>query len=256
MRTYRNLCYALLLISFLSLCLILPFTQSQLTMLALTLLGIFIAVFAVSLVALIAALTLYFSSKSGDITVLKRRGGRVYGELLHHKVLLISAMDGDKAVADWAHYLYDPDEFPRIKKLIGEEYFLLLSCDSFFWNSNAAHAFNAFKALHEQLSVFIRSVSYDRVECAKFRKLYFLKTGKELTSLTPESEFEDSRFSEAYESLQSANEQALRTIDSILDEVEKLELQMDKYFTAGVSWATAKKTLEARYQVWLHATEV
>ena len=256
MSTFRNLSYALLFLCVLSLAMIFPFSRAASNMATFTFIGVFVAVFAVSLVALIASLTMYFHSKNTAITVLKRRGGRAYAELLHHKTLLISAMDGDKHVSDWDHYLYNLDEFPRIKKFIGEEYFLLLSCDSFFFNSKAADAYNVFKTLHDDFAAFIRSISYDRVECAKFKNLYLRKTGQEMTSHTPIEEFQSEAFSEAYEALLTANEQALNTVEGLLTKIENFELNLDKYYTAGISWSTTKKNLDARYQVWLHATEV
>ncbi len=256
MSTFRNLSYALLFLSVLSLAMILPFSHASASMTTFAFIGVFVAVFAVSLVALIASLTMYFHSKNTAITVLKRRGGRVYAELLHHKTLLISAMDGDKHVSDWDHYLYNPDEFPRIKKFIGEEYFLLLSCDSFFCNSKAADAYNVFKTLHDDFATFIRSVSYDRIECAKFKKLYFHVTGQEMTSTTPMEEFQTEPLREAYEALLAANEQALNTVEGLLTKIENYERNLDKYYTAGIDWKTTKKTLDARYQIWLHATEV
>lgn len=256
MSTFRNLSYALLFLSVLSLVMILPFSHASASMTTFAFIGVFVAVFAVSLVALIASLTMYFHSKNTAITVLKRRGGRVYAELLHHKTLLISAMDGDKHVSDWDHYLYNPDEFPRIKKFIGEEYFLLLSCDSFFCNSKAADAYNVFKTLHDDFATFIRSVSYDRIECAKFKKLYFHVTGQEMTSTTPMEEFQTEPLREAYEALLAANEQALNTVEGLLTKIENYERNLDKYYTAGIDWKTTKKTLDARYQIWLHATEV
>ena len=256
MSTFRNLSYALLFLSVLSLVMIFPFSRANYSMTTFSFLGVFVAVFAVSLVALIASLTMYFHSKNTAITVLKRRGGRAYAELLHHKTLLISAMDGEKHVSDWEHYLYNPDEFPRIKKFLGEEYFLLLSCDSFFCHSKAAEAYNAFKTLHNDFADFIRSVSYDRIECAKFRKLYFRVTGQYMTSSTPEKEFESEAFSEAYEALLAANEQALSTVEGLLSKIEAFEQRLDRYYAAGTSWQTTKKALNARYQVWLHATEV
>lgn len=256
MRMYRNLALALLFLSLFSLLLLIPFTQASLAMASLTWMGIFIAVFAVSLVAFLASLTMYFSSKNSNITVLKRRAGRVYGELLHHKILLISAMDGEKHLADWGHYLYDQDEFPRLKKFLGEEYFLLLSCDSFFPRLAAAQAYNAFKSLHDDLAAFMRSVSYDRIEYAKFKKYYALTSGKEMTAKTPEEKFTCEPFTESYEALQTANEQSLRTIEDLLSRIEKYEIELDKHFSAGTAWKTTKKNLDARYQLWLHATEV
>lgn len=94
-------------------------------------LNVNIAVFAVALVAFIVSFIMYFHSKNVAITVLKRRGSRVYGELLHHKMKLIDVMDDEKPLADWESVLYSPDEFPRIKKFLYEEYFLLLNYDPF-----------------------------------------------------------------------------------------------------------------------------
>jgi hypothetical protein len=256
MKTFRNLSYALLFLTVISLIMLVPFTQANFNMTVITLLGVFIAVFAISLVAFITSLFMYFQNKTNSVIMLKRRAGRIYSELLHHKTLLITALDGDKPVSTWDHFLYDTDEFPRTKRFLGEEYFLLLSCDSFFCNSKAAQAYNAFKDLHEVLAAFIRSVSYDRAECARFRKLYRIHSGKELTSFTPESEFQNEVFSEAYEALQTANEQALRTVEELLTTIEHLEITMDKLYTDGTDWTTTKKELDARYQVWLNASGV
>jgi len=256
MRIFRNLSYALLFLSLLSVIFLLPFSHASYSMATFMWLGIFIAFFAVSTVAFLASLTMYFSSKNNSITVLKRRGARAYSELLHHKILLISAMDGDKHVSDWGHYLYDSEEFPRIKKFLGEEYFLLLSCDSFFSNSAAAKAYNDFKSLHDELSLFIRSVSYDRIEHAKFKKHYTIKTGMKMTSKTPDEELQQEPLNEEYEALQAANEQALRTVEALLTKIELYEKELDKHYSVGTDWKTSKKTLDARYQLWLNATEV
>ena len=255
MRTFRNLSYALLLLTIFSLILIFPFTQATSSMTVFTLLGVFIAVFAVSLVALIASLLMYFNSKTNNIIVLKRRGARVYAELLHQKLRLITAMDGDKHVSDWLDYLYDQDNFPRITKFLGEEYFLLLSCDSFAPNSEAAQAYNAFRSLHDELHAYIRSVNYDRTECFKFKKLYRVKTGYDMTVGTDVREFEQEVFAESYEALQMANEVALNTIENLLVKIEQLEVRMDNCYEEGTDWKTTKKNVDARYQVWLHDTE-
>lgn len=256
MSTFRNLSYALFFLFLLSFTLIFPLSRANYSMTTFSFLGVVVAVIAVSLVALIASLTMYFHSKNTAITVLKRRASRVYAELLHHKTLLISAIDGDKHVSDWEHYLYPSTGFPRTKKFLGDEYFLLLSCDTFFYNSKAAEAYNAFKPLHNDFSAFIRSLYYDRIECAKFKKLYERVTGQEMTSKTPVEEFQTEELSEAYEALLAANEQALRTVEGLLSRIETFEKRLDHYYTAGISWQTTKKELDARYQVWLHATEV
>ena len=256
MRTFRNLSYALIFLATICLFCLISFSQAHESMLVFTLLGVFVAMFAMSVVALLASLLMYFYTKSSNVTVLKRRAARVYGELLHHKTLLIAAIDGEKHVSDWNHYLYDPDDFPRTKKFLNEEYFLLLSCDSFMANSEAAKAYNAFRGLHDELTMFIRSINYDRTDCAKFRKRYRLKTGKELTTRTPVEKFyEHELLAETYEGLLQANEQALRTVEGLLVKIEALELELDKYYEAGLSWKANKKDLEARYQMWMNDTD-
>ena len=256
MRTFRNLSYGLIFLAIVCLFCLISFSQAHESMLVFTLLGVFVAMFAMSVVALLASMLMYFYTKSSNVTVLKRRAARVYGELLHHKTLLIAAIDGDKHVSDWNHYLYDPDDFPRTKKFLGEEYFLLLSCDSFFPNSDSARAYNAFRSLHDELTTFIRSISYDRTDCAKFRKRFRLKTGKELTTRTTVEKFyEHELLAETYEGLMQANEQALRTVEALLVKIEQLEITLDQYYEAGLSWNANKKDLEARYQMWMNDTD-
>ena len=256
MRTFRNLSYALIFLATICLFCLISFSQAHESMLVFTLLGVFVAMFAMSVVALLASMLMYFYTKSSNVTVLKRRAARVYGELLHHKTLLIAAIDGEKHVSDWNHYLYDPDDFPRTKKFLNEEYFLLLSCDSFAPNSQSAKAYNAFRELHDELTMFIRSINYDRTDCAKFKKRYRLKTGKEMTTRTPiEKFYEHELLAESYDALQQSNEQALRTVEALLVKIEKLEIELDKYYDAGLSWKANKKDLEARYQMWLNDTD-
>jgi len=257
MRTFRNLSYALLVLAVINLACLVAFTQAQESMVTFTLLGVFVAMFSMSVVAFLASLLLYFNAKNNNVVVLKRRGGRIYGELLLHKLRLITAMDGDKHVSDWNHYLYDADEFPRTKKLLGEEYFLLLSCDSFLPNSQAAKVYNAFRDLHDDLAAFMRSISYDRTDCAKFKKLYQISKGVEMTSSTPYEDFQSPEgLAESYEALQSANEQALNTVETLLNKIERLETAMDEHYDAGMRWTTTKKTFDARYQMWLNAQSI
>ena len=254
MRTFRNLSYGLIFLAIICLFCLISFSQAHESMLVFTLLGVFVAMFAMSVIAFLASLLMYFNFKSNNVAMLKRRAARVYGELLHHKTLLIAAIDGEKHVSDWAHYLYDADDFPRTKKFLGEEYFLLLSCDSFSPNSEAARAYNAFRGLHDELTVFIRSLSYDRTECSKLRRRFRLKTGKELSSRTPVEKFyEHELIAETYEAMLMANEQALRTVEGLLVKIEKLEIELDKHYDAGLSWDANKKDLEARYQMWMNA---
>ena len=257
MRTFRNLSYALVFLATICFFCLISFSQAHESMLVFTLLGVFVAMFAMSVIAFLASLLMYFNFKSNNVAMLKRRAARVYGELLHHKTLLIAAIDGEKHVSDWTHYLYDPDDFPRTKKFLGEEYFLLLSCDSFLANSDAAKAYNAFRSLHDELTTFIRSISYDRTDCSKFKKRFRLKTGKELTTRTPVEKFYDYELlAESYDALLAANEQALRTVENLLVKIEKLEIELDKYYDAGLSWEANKKDLEARYQMWMNDADV
>ena len=142
MKTFRNLTYALVTLCVLSLGIIVMFTDLGIE--HPIIMYVNSAVFAVALVALCASVIMYFHSKSLDITRLKRRGTRAYGELLQHKMRLIDAMDGDKPVADWDSFLYNGESFPRIRKFLYEEYFLLLSFDAFFPHSawaNVVHKF-------------------------------------------------------------------------------------------------------------------
>ena len=256
MRTFRNLAYALIFLAIICFFCLISFSQAHESMLVFTLLGVFVAMFAMSVIAFLASLLMYFNCKSNNVAMLKRRAARVYGELLHHKTLLITAIDGEKHVSDWNHYLYDPDDFPRTKKFLSEEYFLLLSCDSFLANSPAAKAYNDFRELHDELTTFIRSISYDRTDCSKFKKRFRLKTGKELTSRTPVEKFYDHELlAESYEGLLYSNEQALRTVENLLVKIEKLEIELDKHYEAGLSWDANKKDLEARYQMWMNAAD-
>jgi predicted permease len=76
MRTFRNLSYALLFLAIICLGCLVAFSQAQESMLAFTLLGVFVAMFAMSVVAFLASLLMYFNSKNSNVTVLKRRAAR------------------------------------------------------------------------------------------------------------------------------------------------------------------------------------
>jgi hypothetical protein len=112
------------------------------------------------------------------------------------------------------------------------------------------------RGLHDELTTFIRSINYDRTDCNKFKKRFRLKTGKEITSRTPVEKFyEHELLAESYDALQQANEQALRTVENLLVKIEQLEIELDKYYEAGLSWKANKKDLEARYQMWMNDTD-
>ena len=80
--------------------------------------------FSVSMVGLVASFVMYKSTQQTLIILLKRRSGRVYAELLHHKMRLIDVIDG-KSYVDIEKYLYPKDAFIKIKKLLYDEYFAL-----------------------------------------------------------------------------------------------------------------------------------
>lgn len=255
MKTYRNLTYALALLSLCSLSLIVFFSLEHLGGPSPAVLNVNIAVFAVALVALIVSFIMYFHSKNVAITVLKRRGSRVYGELLQHKIKLIDVMDDEKPLADWESVIYSQEEFPRVKKFLYEEYFLLLNYDPFLTKSPATAAVNVFYDMHKELENFMRSVAYDRIEYNKFKKLYMKVCGHDLAPDTPESDFDRPEFKEAYDALLSANEYALFNADHLLKVLDAQLTELDKHFSAGVPWHTAKASFDAEFQLWMNAKD-
>lgn len=255
MKTYRNLTYALTVLTLLALAIIVVFSMEHLGGPSPAVLNVTIAVFAVALVALIVSFIMYFHSKNVAITVLKRRGSRVYGELLQHKIKLIDVMDGEKPLADWESVLYSPEEFPRIKKFLYEEYFLLLNYDPFLGTAKATAAVNVFYDMHKELENYMRSVAYDRIEYDKFKRLYRKVVGHDLAPDTPEADLERPEFQEAYEALLSANEYALFNGDHLLKVLNAQLAELDRHFKAGVPWSTAKASFDAEFQLWMNAKD-
>lgn len=254
MKTYRNLTYALAVLAVCSLAMVILFSE-QLGGPYPAVLNVNIAVFAVALVALIVAFIMYFHSKNVSITVLKRRGSRVYGELLQHKMRLIDVMDDEKPLVDWESVLYSEDEFPRIKKFLYEEYFLLLSYDPFLVRSAATATVHGFYDMHKELENFMRSVAYDRIEYNKFKKLYQKVYGQDIAADTPESNFDRPELKEAYDALLSANEYALFNVDHLLKVLDEGLTALDAYFKAGVPWSTNKPSFDAEFQLWMNSKD-
>ena len=70
MRTFRNLSYGLIFLAIICLFCLISFSQAHESMLVFTLLGVFVAMFAMSVVALLASMLMYFYTKSNNVTVL------------------------------------------------------------------------------------------------------------------------------------------------------------------------------------------
>ena len=168
---------------------------------------------------------------------------------------LIDAMDGDKPVADWDSFLYNGESFPRIRKFLYEEYFLLLSFDAFFPHSAGANVVHKFYDLHKELENFIRSLRYDRIEHGKLRRAYGKLYGQELASDTPEEDFSRPELKEAYDALLLANETELFNVDHLLRTLDENLTELDKYFTDGVAWSTSKPSFDAEFHLWMGAKE-
>lgn len=252
MKTYRNFTYALAVLALFSLALLVFSSEESLGRATPAMLNVSSCIFAVALVSLIASIIMFFHSKNLTITVLKRRGSRVYGELLHHKMKLIDVMDDEKPLVDWESFLYSEDEFPRVKKFLYEEYFLLLNYDPFWGKSSATDSVNVFYDLHKELENFMRSVAYDRIEYNKFRKLYQKVYGQDIAPDTPESNYDRPELKEAYDALLSANEYALFNVDHLLKVLDAQLTALDVHFTAGVPWTTTKPSFDAEFQMWMN----
>ena len=254
MRTYRYLTCALIVLILVSLGLaaFLGEGSSRLTIVAF---NVSVAVFSVALVALIVFVVMYAQHKNSEILVLKRRGGRIYGELLQYKIKLIEVMDGEKPLADWENFLYNAEEFPRIKRFLNEEYFLLLNYDPFFENNESSRAVFAFRNLHKEFETFTRSVRYDLLEHTKFRRHFWEQTGRELTSETPEEDYAIPAMEEEWNSILMASEYALFNVDRLLKLLDELLTALDAQFRGGVAWAYNKQTYNAEFQIWMSSKD-
>lgn len=253
MYIYKNLCIYLASLCVLSFLGILLFSSSQYSGVPIAFISAPVSVFAVSTVFLVAAFVMYKSSQSNTIKTLKRRGGRVYGELLHHKMRLIDVMDGKRTFVDIEKYLYPEDAFLRIKKFLFEDYFLLLAYDPFFKKTNAFEAVKAFYSLHKDLETFMRSQNYDIIEYNKFKILYQKVYRQPIVADTLEETFNHPDLVEALEIYHSGLDYALVNADALMTFLEAHLTELDKYFTAGVPWPITKDHLDNEFRLWIHA---
>lgn len=251
MKTFRNMVYVLFGLLILSLAAVLVLAVEEVGGMALALLNVSVAVVSVALVGVITAIMLYFNSKNFTIVVLKRRASKVYGELLLHKMKLIDIMDDEKPLSDWESFLYNDDEFSRIKKFLYEEYFLLLHYEPFLTKSAATAAVDIFCGMHKELENFMRSVMYDRIEYNKFRRRFAKVQGQDIGPETPEAAFTVPELEEAYDALYSANEYALFNVDHLLKDLDAQLAALDIHFSAGVPWSTTKPNYDAEFQLWM-----
>lgn len=253
MKTFRDLIYALLGVCLCSTLLAMLLSLPTLAWIPLAVSNINEAVFSVSFVALFAAFVMYFHSKNTTITILKRRLGRVYGELYHHKMRLIDVMDGEYSFYDIENYLYNDETFIKIRKFLYEDYFLLLHYDPFFKNSKPSVEVGLFYSMHKELETFLNSITFDKIEYNKFKNQFLKVHGHPILPNSTEEEFRASELVEAYEALESSFEIAINTVDKYLLFIETHMKTLDQYFNAGVPWKVQKAGFEGEFQLWMHA---
>lgn len=254
MKTYRNLTYALLVLTAISLGVVVTLSVEGLGRLPMALYNLSVSVASVAIVVLIVSLFMFFHSRNLEIVVLKRRGSRVYDEMLQHKMKLIEIMDGERPLSEWENFLYHQDEFPRIKKFLYEEYFVLLSYEPFF-HSRASDSVAAFHSLHKELENFMRSVMYDRIEYNKFRSQFHKEMGHDIGPDTTEADFTSPMLEEAYEAILSANEYALQNVDNILKLVNGLMKGLDPHFRTGIPWSVTKAGFDSEFRMWMSSKD-
>ncbi len=212
-----------------------------------------ISVFTVSIVCLVVCITLYKNSRDNAIITLKRRCGRVYGELLHHKMRLIDVMDGKRTFVDIEKYLYPEDGFIKIKKFIYEEYFLLFDYDPFFRNNQSYSSVSGLHTVHKDLITFIRSQQFDIVEYNKFKVLYQKIYRQPIVDDTPEENFNHPDLVDSIENFRSGLDYALMNAEEIMVFIENHFIILDKYFKVGASWNNLKSNFDREFQQWVKA---
>lgn len=253
MRIYKTLSLAMVILSCVAFLCIVLLLQPSFQALNPVFLSAPISVLSVALVCLVMVSVMFHNSKAIFIKVLKRRGGRVYGELLHHKMKIIDVMDGYKKFVDIEKYIYNQDAFQRVRKFLYEEYFLLLEFEPFMHKTHTAGAVEAFYPLHKELETFIRSISYDKVEFDKFRILYHKTFNKPLTAGTPEEDYMHPEIIEAHDAILYGLEYALSNTDSLLNFVDTHLTKLDIAFPSAICWDVAKHTYDNDFHLWLHA---
>ena len=249
---YKNLCVYLTALCILSFAAIYILSMPNFNWIHIAFLSAPVSIFAVSIVCLVASFVMYKSTQAILIITLKRRAGRVYGELLHHKMRLIDVMDGKRTFVDIEKYLYPEDAFLKIKKFLYEEYFVLYTYDPFVKKTPSYYAIRDFRTLHKDLENFIRSQNYDIIEYNKFKILYQKTYRQPIVADTPEENFNNPDLIEAMDNFRSGLDYALLNADSLMTFIETHLTALDKYFGAGVPWPITKAHFDHEFQLWIH----
>jgi len=253
MNMYKNLCVYLAALCFLSFVAIYLLSMPRFAWMHSAFLSAPVSTFAVSLVCLVASFVMYKSTQAILIITLKRRAGRVYGELLHHKMRLIDVMDGKRTFVDIEKYLYPEDAFLKIKKFLYEEYFVLYTYDPFYTKTPSYHAIREFRSLHKDLETFIRSQNHDIIEYNKFKILYQKTYRQPIVADTPEENYNHPDLTEAMENIKAGLDYALLNADNLMTFLEAHLITLDQYFGDGVPWSITKAHFDHEFQLWIHA---
>ncbi len=251
MNIYKNLCIYLASLCILAIVAIVVLSLPYFDSVHIAYLVAPVSIFSVSLVCLIASFVMYRSTQDSFIVTLKRRAGRVYGELNHHKMRLIDIMDGKRTFVDIEKYLYPEDAFLKIKKFLYEEYFTLYSYDPFFKNSLSHVAIKQFRALHKDLSTFMRSQNYDIVEYNKLKILYSKIYRQPIVDDTPEENFNHPELQEAMDNFRSGLDYALINADQLMSFLDIQLTTLDSFFAVGVTWPVNKARFDREFQDWV-----
>ena len=184
----------------------------------------------------------------------ERRSGRVYAELLHHKMRLIDVIDG-KSYVDIEKYLYPKDAFIKIKKLLYDEYFALFSYDPFFKNTKSYKAVTDFNSLHQDLLNYLRSQHIDNIEYNNLKILYQKVYRQPIVADTPAENFNHPDIIEAMENFRSGLDYALFNADTIMTFIDKHLEALDEYFHTGEPWTNIKERFNQEFQHWVQNPE-
>lgn len=253
MKSYRNLTTVLILICCLTLGLTVFLSENTFTDAPFlpALLNISVAIFSISMVALAISIVMYFNTKNTLIATLKRRAGRVYEELLHHKMKLVDATDGVDCFYRVNCVLFDDTSFSRIRKFLDEEFFLLLHFEPLFDSKAAVAAVNDFASLHKELGYVVRSYANDKSEFQKFEANYAKVHGTRMKRVTHEENLLHPELRDDYEQMFTAYEYAMYNIDNILTFIDARLQVLDRYYKTGPNWATVKALLNEEFHHWL-----
>ena len=254
MKLYKSLCVYFATICVISAISTLLFTFSTFDFVHIAFLSAPVSVFSVSMVGLVASFVMYKSTQQTLIILLKRRSGRVYAELLHHKMRLIDVIDG-KSYVDIEKYLYPKDAFIKIKKLLYDEYFALFSYDPFFKNTKSYKAVTDFNSLHQDLLNYLRSQHIDNIEYNNQKILYQKVSRQPIVADTPAENFNHPDIIEAMENFRSGLDYALFNADTIMTFIDKHLEALDEYFHTGEPWTNIKERFNQEFQHWVQNPE-